>query len=85
MLAAARSTRGFSGDRWLAELAPHLGRLSSMLLVSVAWDDARAAFVPALEAHGVRCSAWVIGAGAPSARARYVPIDAITSGQELSL
>jgi uncharacterized protein (DUF58 family) len=85
VLAAARAKPGFSGQRWLSELNPFLGRLSSMLLVSVGWDDERATFVASLEARGVRCSAWVVGAVAVGARARNVPITAITSGEEISL
>ncbi len=85
VLAAARARPGFAGDRWLAELAPYLGRLSSILLVSVGWNDERQAFVASLEARGMSCSAWVVGTGAAAAKARYVPLDAITRGEELAL
>lgn len=85
VLAAARAKPGFAGARWLAELAPRLARLSSVLLVSTYWNDERTSFVASLEARGVQCSAWVIGSGAPSAGARYVPLEAVTSGQEISL
>jgi uncharacterized protein (DUF58 family) len=86
VLAAVKPAREFAGERLLGQLGPHLARLSSLVFVALDWDDARAAFVAAIEARSVVVVVFVIGdAGAPSPRVTRVPLDAITSGQELAL
>jgi uncharacterized protein (DUF58 family) len=90
--AAAGAGRDFAGERLLGQLAPHLGRVSSVLFVALGWDAARAAFVSAVEARGVTVVVFVVGddrdpdgEAERTPRVRRVPIGAITSGQELRL
>jgi uncharacterized protein (DUF58 family) len=86
VLAAVKPSAAFAEDRLLGQLGPHLGRLSSVVLVALDWDEARARFVSAIEAHSVSVVAFVVGdAGDASPRAKRVPLEAIASGQELAL
>lgn len=86
VLAAARDSREFAGERLHAQLGPHLGRLSSLLLVALCWDAARAAFVAAIEAQDVTVVVYVVGdEAAPTPRVTRVPLGAITRGEELAL
>jgi uncharacterized protein (DUF58 family) len=90
VLAAASESREFASERLLGQLAPHLGRLSSVVLVALGWDAARAAFVSAVEAHGAAVVVFVVAdddgdGAAPAPRVARVPLGAITSGQELRL
>lgn len=86
VLAVTRAEADFAADRVLAQLAPHVARLSSVVFVALAWDEPRAAFVAALEARALRAVVFVVGE--PAARSpRYttVSLAAITSGQEIAL
>jgi hypothetical protein len=86
VLAAVREEHGFAADRLLGHLGPHLARLSSIVFVALAWNDARAAFVSTLEARGLGCVVFVVGEQvARSARFTSVSLSAITTGQELAL
>jgi uncharacterized protein (DUF58 family) len=86
VLAAVQPAPEFAGQRLLVQLGPHLSRLSSVVLVALDWDEARAAFVLALEARSVSVVVFVVGdAGTPSPRVTRVPLDSIRSGQELAL
>jgi uncharacterized protein (DUF58 family) len=86
VLGAVQAAPEFAGERLLGRLGPHLSRLSSVVLVALDWDEARAAFVTAIEARSVSVVAFVVGdAGAPSPRVIRVPLEAITGGQELAL
>jgi uncharacterized protein (DUF58 family) len=86
VLGAVQAAAEFAGERLLGQLGPHLSRLSSVVLVALDWDEARAALVRAIEARSVAVVVFVVGdAGAPSPRVTRVPLDAITSGQELAL
>lgn len=86
ILGAAQESREFAGERLLGQLAPHLGRLSSVVLVALGWDAARAAFVSALEERGVAVVVFVVGdEGERSPRVTRIALAAITGGQELSL
>lgn len=86
VLAIVEAAPGFEGGRLLGQLQPHIGRLSSIVLVVLAWDEARAAFVRALEAQGVALVVIAAGeaAGAPG-RVRSVPLAVIQQGQEIAL
>lgn len=86
LLGGVRARAGFSAQRALAELGPHLTHLSSVVLVAVTWDAERAALVAALAQRGVACEAAVVADRAERTGSTIlVPIDAITSGQELAL
>jgi uncharacterized protein (DUF58 family) len=85
-LASARAQPGFEADALLARLAAHLERLSSIVFVALSWDTARSSFVTALEARGVGTRVFVVGdSPQQTRRTTGVPLEAITSGQELSL
>jgi uncharacterized protein (DUF58 family) len=86
VLAIVQPAPGFEGGCLLGQLQPHLGRLSSVVLVALGWDQARAAFVQAIEAQGVAVVVIVAG-DAPEAaeRVRSVPLSAIQQGQEIAL
>lgn len=86
VLASVEPRPGFAGDRILGQLAPHLDRLSSVVLVALDWDDARAACVRAIEARGVATVVLVVGDRAErTPGVTTVPLDAITRGEELAL
>jgi uncharacterized protein (DUF58 family) len=86
VLSAVKPFAGFAEHRLLGQLGPYLGQLSSVVLVALDWDEARARFVAAVEAHSVSVVAFAVGdAGDASSRVRRVPIEAIASGQELAL
>jgi uncharacterized protein (DUF58 family) len=86
VLASVRGAPGFRADQLLACLGPHLERLSSIVFVALAWDPARSAFVTALEARGIGVRVFVVGDSAlPTGGPSGVPLEAITSGRELSL
>jgi hypothetical protein len=70
----------------LGRLSPHLERLSSVVLVALGWDDARAAFVAAIRARGVETLVLVVGdRTSRTAQTTMVPLDAITRGEALAL
>jgi uncharacterized protein (DUF58 family) len=82
VLGAVQATPQFASDHLLGQLGPHLARLSSVVLVALTWDDARAAFVSAVEARGVGVLAVVVGAlDEPAPRVAAVPLDVIHSGE----
>jgi uncharacterized protein (DUF58 family) len=86
LLAVIQPQPGFASDRVLAHLAPHLERLSSVVFIAVAWDDARAAFVAAIRARGVGCVVLIVGdEAARTASATTVPLSAIVGGEAISL
>jgi hypothetical protein len=85
-LAAVRQRPGFSSNSILGRLAPHLERLSSVVLVTLAWDDSRAALASAIRSRGVGCLALVVGdQAARTAEATWVSLEAITRREALSL
>jgi uncharacterized protein (DUF58 family) len=85
-LGAVQATRGFESDALLAQLAPHLDRLSSVVFVALAWDAPRAALVAAIEAKAVTTSVLVVDDGAErTPRLTRVSVAAIGSGEELAL
>jgi uncharacterized protein (DUF58 family) len=86
VLAAVRERPGFSSQSLLARLGPHLERLSSVVFVALAWDEARAALVDAIRARNVAVRALVIGDGpAPNADVTPVPLAALQERRELWL
>jgi hypothetical protein len=91
MLATLQRSPGFQGERLHGQLAPHLAGLSSVLLVALGWDQARAAFLAQLDGHGVSTLAYVLTdrpeAGPPRGAGRVleVPLGAIARGEELAL
>ncbi|HEY3665123.1 MAG TPA: DUF58 domain-containing protein [Polyangiaceae bacterium] len=86
LLAVVRAQPGFASERILAQLAPHLERLSSVVFVALSWDDARAAFVAAIRARGVGCLVLIVGdEPARTASATTVPLSAIVQAEALSL
>lgn len=91
VLATVQAAPGFEGGRLLGQLQPHLGRLSSVVLVALGWDGTRASFVQAIEAQGVAVVVIVAGEVAEGedpaamARVRCVPLAAIQQGQEIAL
>lgn len=85
-LASVRAGATFASERLLGQLAPHLASLSSVVLVALAWDDARRAFVRTLAARGLATRVYLVGGGvASSPELQVVPLAAITGGEELSL
>jgi uncharacterized protein (DUF58 family) len=86
VLAAAAPKRGFSAERLMGQLGPHLDHLSSLVFVVLEADDARAALTAAVRARGVDCVVLVVGdAGARTAQGKDVAADAILKGEALSL
>ncbi len=60
-LACARPGPSFDGPRTLELLSPHLGRLSSMVLIVHAWDAPRQALAHTMRTRGVGVKTIVIG------------------------
>jgi uncharacterized protein (DUF58 family) len=90
VLATVQQAPGFAGGRLLGQLAPHLGRLSSLVLVALDWDESRAAFVAAIEAQAVAVVVVVVGEAPQrtsqrTPRVRAVALAAIQRGQEIAL
>jgi uncharacterized protein (DUF58 family) len=86
VLATVQEAPGFNSARLLGQLGPHLGRLSSVVLVALDWDEARAAFVAAIEAQAVAVVVLVVGDEPQrTPRVKLVPLAAIQSGQEIAL
>jgi uncharacterized protein (DUF58 family) len=86
ILAAVQAKPGFFRDRVLGNLAPHLERLSSVVLVALVWDDARAALASALRSRGVGCLVLVVGDGSSrTSQVTTVPLQAIAGGEAISL
>jgi uncharacterized protein (DUF58 family) len=86
VLAAVKAKPGFAANAMLGRLSPHLERLSSVVLVALAWDDARAAFAAAVRARGVATAVLVVGDRASrTPQTTTVPLDAIRRGEALAL
>jgi len=82
VLAAVQATPRFDPHHLLGQLGPHLARLSSVVLVALTWDEARAALVSAVEAQGVGVLTVVVGEldDLPP-RVAAVPLEVIASGE----
>jgi uncharacterized protein (DUF58 family) len=86
VLATVEAAPGFASGRLLGQLGPHLGRLSSVVLVALDWDEPRAAFVAAIEAQAVAVVVVVVGDETQrTPRVKSVPLAAIQRGQEIAL
>ncbi len=86
VLAAVQPSDAFSSARALTRLGGHLETLSSVVLVFLAWDPARAAFVSAIRARGAACVVLVVGDRSErEPHGTMVALDAITRGEALSL
>jgi uncharacterized protein (DUF58 family) len=73
-------------DRLLERLAPYLARLSAVVMIVDGWDEARQAFVRAVEKSGVRVHAIAVGASAgESAPVKVVSVASIRAGKGLVL
>jgi hypothetical protein len=73
-----------AAERVVARLAPHLGRLSCVVVVTPAWDEG--ALGERIRGAGVACTTLVVGGAAvrgPGVRA--VPVEAIEQGEGLAL
>lgn len=86
VLAAVQPSDAFSAERALTRLGGHLETLSSVVLVFLAWDPARAAFVSAIRARGAACVVLVVAdRNEREPHGTRVALDAITRGEALSL
>ena len=86
VLAAVQPLEQFSADRTFARVAPHLERLSSVILVLLAWDAERAGLAASIRARGCGCVVFVVGdRSSQDPQATTVALDAITRGEPLSL
>lgn len=90
MLATLQRSAGFDVERLHGQLAPHLPRLSSVLFVALAWDEARASLLAGLEARGVSSMTYVLtehGDALARGPRRVIGVSpgAIARGEELRL
>jgi uncharacterized protein (DUF58 family) len=85
VLATADPEGPFDGDSTFAQLRPHLTRLSAVILIGVAWDDARRAMASRIDAAGTPCAAYVIGAGEDEPGVRHLDAEVIARGDEVRL
>lgn len=90
LLACVAAGPAFDGARLERVLAPHLERLSALLLVGLAWDEERARFAEVVRDHGVACRAIMLHGPGPAIAARHeqvatVPVEAIERKEALCL
>jgi uncharacterized protein (DUF58 family) len=86
VLAVAEPGRPFSAAATVAHLRPHLDRLSSIVLIALAWDDARTALAAAIRARGASCRVLVVGdRTSHGPHATTVARHIILAGEALSL
>ncbi|HEY1697461.1 MAG TPA: DUF58 domain-containing protein [Polyangiaceae bacterium] len=83
-LAAADLQANVDRSRLLERLAPHLSRLSAVVLIVDGWDEEREAFVRGIEKSGVRVHAVVVGDVA-NAGVKVVSAASILGGKGLVL
>jgi hypothetical protein len=83
-LAGAELEANVDRDRLLQRLAPYLARLSAVVMIVDAWDEAREAFVRGVEKSGVRVRVVAVGASA-NAGVKVVPVASIVAGKGLTL
>jgi uncharacterized protein (DUF58 family) len=85
-LAVAEIAASVDRARLLTLLTPYLSRLSAVVMVVDGWDEARAAFLQAIEKSGVRVHCIAVGdpvvAGTPG---KTVSVASILAGQGLVL
>lgn len=87
-LAVAEVEKSIDRTRLLKLLTPYLSRLSAVVLVVDGWDDAREAFLLAIEKKGVRVHCIAVGAAvsrASGAPLRTVSIASVAAGEGLIL
>jgi uncharacterized protein (DUF58 family) len=70
-------------DRLVARLAPHLGRLSCVVVVAPAWDQG--ALAERIRGAGVVCKTLVVGEGPQGPDVRSVSEEAVAGGEALAL
>lgn len=68
LLACVEPGPTFSVNELLGVLAPHLGRLSSVVFIALSWDDERRALEAHVESVGVGLTSVLVGAEAPGVR-----------------
>jgi uncharacterized protein (DUF58 family) len=85
LLACVSPGPAFDPEPLLAELAPHLRRLSCVVFVALAWDPKRAALVGRLRDSGVGTTSYAIDVDARGDHVRKVASLAITRGEALAL
>jgi uncharacterized protein (DUF58 family) len=85
-LAVAEIAVSVDRDRLLERLRPYLSRLSAVVMVVDAWDEAREAFLRGVERNGVRVHCIAVGdASSTTAPVRTVSVASILAGQGLFL
>jgi uncharacterized protein (DUF58 family) len=86
-LAVAEIETSVDRERLLALLTPYLSRLSAVVLIVDAWDDARDTFLRAIEKKGVRVHCVAVGdaSSASGAPATTVSVASILAGEGLIL
>jgi uncharacterized protein (DUF58 family) len=84
-LAVAEIAASVDRARLLALLTPYMSRLSALVMVVDGWDEAREAFVRAVEKSGVRVHCIAVGDPVGGARVRTVSVASILGGQRLIL
>jgi uncharacterized protein (DUF58 family) len=85
LLACVSPGPSFSTESLMAELAPHLPRLSCLVVVALAWDEKRASLAARVRASGVGTTSYVVDVDAHGDHLRKVDAGAITRGEALSL
>jgi uncharacterized protein (DUF58 family) len=88
LLATVEAGGAFEAETLLAELDPHLPRLSCLVFVALAWNEERARVAERVRAAGVGCKVVVIGdrvkaatGDAPAA----IAVQSIERGERLAL
>jgi len=87
-LAIAEVEKSVDRARLLESLTPYLARLSAVVMIVDGWDDAREAFLHAVEKKGVRVHCVAVGAPvrmASGAPVRTVSVASIVAGEGLVL
>ncbi len=85
LLATVELEAAFEPELVSRRLGPELPRLTALVFVTAAWDDARRAWVAQLASTGVPTLTLVVGDGADEAGVRHVGRGRIERGEELWL
>lgn len=85
LLATAEPEGPLAADALFRRVAPHLSRLSALVVVTTAWDEERRALRQRLVSAGAATVALVVGDGAGEPGVRFVERGRIERGEALAL
>ncbi len=82
---ATAAPRGLDAEAMLANLAPHLPRLSALVVVSARWGEAHRALAASVAARSVAHRGVVVGEAAPEVDLTIVDVERVRRREPLDL